>query len=273
MRRTPLAPSLALALASALLAGAGPAAAQDLIPKPDADPQLILTEARELARAGRYEEALQRQIWFRANVLRLDPAMSGVRQSFALSDWADLGRKYPPAQQALVDARDRAVAACRAKGGTSNDFSDVKSINGYLDEDEQTVALFRELDAQKPKLARSCIHYAKSKLAEAGEYALCAKYIPDPESDFGSIRSSYDLMLNNKALNAADPNLRRFAEKHFDDTTGQLIEVLVGAGRKPEAEVIWQKALAVRDVPAIRGAVARAERKVGAARAANPDGK
>ena len=253
---------LPLSLTLALIGGPGRVDAQDLIPRPDTDPSLVLDEARNLARAGRYEEALQRQIWFRDHALRKGVGMGGVRQSFALSDWLELGKKYPPAHQALVDRRDKDRAACLGEGGTSQDFSDVASINGYLDEDDGTIALFRQLDAEKPRLARASIHYAKTKLVEAGEYRLCAKYVPDPEWDFRAIRTGYEGIMKNKELVQRDPSIGRAMEKSFSNQTCELIEILVGAGRKPEAEAIRTRALDVRDDPQIREAIATAAARV-----------
>src|SRR5262245_61557891 len=96
------------------------------------DPRQVLTEARELARAGRHEEALSRHLWFHDHALEHRPSLYGVRLSFALSDWVELGEAYPPARQALAAVRDRAAEAVRAGDRARELFHDVAAINRCL---------------------------------------------------------------------------------------------------------------------------------------------
>ncbi len=66
----------------------------------------IRGEAKDLAAGGQYEPALQRHLWYHNHALEYDPNQRGVRLSFALTDWVELGRKYPKAKQALLEIRD-----------------------------------------------------------------------------------------------------------------------------------------------------------------------
>src|SRR5688572_26854027 len=66
-----------------------------------------LERARRFAERGKYEEALREHIDFHDNILKTHPAMYGVRLSFALSAWIDLGQEYPKALTALKDIRDQ----------------------------------------------------------------------------------------------------------------------------------------------------------------------
>ena len=75
------------------------------------DPQVILQEARTDAMAKRYEDALAKHLWFHQNALKHEPALYGVRLSFALSYWEKLGNKYPPALASLKAVRDEARQA------------------------------------------------------------------------------------------------------------------------------------------------------------------
>jgi len=51
-----------------------------------------LDKAEEYKREGKYAQALERQIWFHKNALKYAPAMRGVRLSFALGVWIELGQ-------------------------------------------------------------------------------------------------------------------------------------------------------------------------------------
>jgi hypothetical protein len=64
----------------------------------DVDPSQVLREAGDLVRRGAHAEALKKYRWFHENALAHDPDMRGVRRSFALRYWAQLGDIYPPAR-------------------------------------------------------------------------------------------------------------------------------------------------------------------------------
>src|SRR6185436_13019993 len=86
------------------------------------DPGAILNEAKQLMQAEKYEEALQRHIWYHNHALEIKPSLSGVRLSFALANWVELGRRYPRAKQALVEIRDQKTRAIDEGRGYSHLF-------------------------------------------------------------------------------------------------------------------------------------------------------
>lgn len=234
-------------------------------PKPtpaDADPQAVLNEAVNLARSGKFEEALQKHIWFHDNALRISPAMSGVRHSFALSYWVDLGEKYPKARAALVAIRDKDVELMKTQAASSRVFSDVKSINAYLNESPKTIELFKLVDVGKASLAERCYIFAEDVLAEAGEYALCSKYIPNPELKLQRSKTLYMLILDREKAMPEGSTIPKSSGPMFVKSSCRLIEILVGAGRRPEAEKIRKEAIEVYDDRNIREAIEDAEKKI-----------
>ena len=72
------------------------------------DPSAILHEARADRRAGRFADALTKHVWFHENALKYVPSLSGVRLSFALTYWMELGAVYPAALRKLKRIRDDA---------------------------------------------------------------------------------------------------------------------------------------------------------------------
>ncbi len=211
----------------------------------DPDPQKVLNEAQTLARQGKYEEALEKHLWFHENALNHEQAMGGVRLSFALAYWVELGQKYPKAREALVSIRDEDTQAIREGRGSFSLFHDVASINRYLEEEQKTVELFKALDQKQRRLAERCYLVAEKDLAARGEYTLCASYIPDATKRFDRIREMRERHLEM----AKDERLRlkEYAETSFVEETCRLIEILVGAGRKEDAESVRERAFAVRD--------------------------
>jgi hypothetical protein len=63
--------------------------------------------ARLAAREGRHQEALDGLLWFHHHALEEQRSLRAVRLSYALYEWLDLGRVYPPARQALEDVREQ----------------------------------------------------------------------------------------------------------------------------------------------------------------------
>jgi serine/threonine protein kinase/signal peptidase I len=220
------------------------------------DLQKILSEAKDLMEQGRYEEALQRQIWYHNHALEYDQGQTGVRLSFALSQWVELARRYPKAMQALTEIRDRDTQKLVSGNGYSDLFSDVNSINSYLSQDDATYALFKTLDAKDPKLAQQCYFYAESLLVQKGEYALCRKYMGDPEFRFNLIQICWKPELNNSEM------MKKSANDRFVGETRQLIEILVATGDKVVAEKIRDQAVFLLDDTRLHSAVSDAEAKI-----------
>ncbi|WP_010583194.1 hypothetical protein [Schlesneria paludicola] len=210
-------------------------------PPENPDPQSILTEAQADVRDKRYEIALDKFVWFHEHALEFQPAMTGVRLSFALGYWYDLGQKYPPALDKLEDARD--VAARKVADGTNlvASFHDFASINRTLDEETLTQELFEVLDSQNAKAAKKVFGLAQPALVRAKAYALCAKYL-EPESDFKRMKLIY-----NQGKKLADNPLigKRhldFANRKFTNEVTTLVALLAANERKPEAEEIAKQA-------------------------------
>jgi len=224
----------------------------------------ILQEARGLAQEGRYEEALQRQIWYHNHALEMDPAQSGVRLSFALSYWAELARRYSKAKDALVEVRDRGIRDFEQGGGDFDLFMEVAAINRELNEQDATYALFKSVEARNPRLATQCYFAAEDLLLERADYSLCATFIPSFQQRFEHSRESRERMLSilDRTPEANRIPLRKQADQSFIKSSRTLIEILVGVERKAEAESIRDLALVVLNAPELQSAVADAEAKV-----------
>src|SRR5205807_1767860 len=155
-----------------------------------------------LAAAGHNEEALQRHVWYHNHALEFAPSQSGVRLSFALSDWVELGRRFPKARQALVEIRDRTARELTETRGSFQVFMDVSSINSYLQEEEKTIELFKRLQDKNPALARKCFKLAEKALVNAHEYELCYGYLPDAQAEFQSLVHARGWLLGRNQSNS-----------------------------------------------------------------------
>jgi tRNA A-37 threonylcarbamoyl transferase component Bud32 len=262
-----------------------PASAETWSPTPDekADLQKIYYSARNLASEGSYEEALQRYLWY-FDHSRTNDSQQGVRLSFALSDWIELGRLYPKARQALIEIRDSDARQFSDGRGDFKLFQEVNSISHYLGDDDAAYSLFQQIEQRNKPLAQECFPIVESLIADHGDYQKCLGYIGDPQVAFEKIRSERERMKQFEKQNAARneeqkkrfeemartnsnfhmpflPELPKFADQNFVGQTRQLIEILIATGHKADAEKIRDEAVTVLDDRWLKSAVDDMERK------------
>ncbi len=251
----------------------------------------ILSDADKFMEQGLYEESLQRHIWYFNHALQYDQGQTGVRLSFALSSWVELGRRYPKARAALVETRDQDTRLLAAGQGYANLFADVSSINRCLGDDEATYELFTTLREKDPQLAGQCYFWIEGLLVAKGEYQWCYDHMGDPQFRFDTIARGYDMETANAGRMAESqertkqmlaemnqkngwtnrpPNLppdtsamlKKSAADRFVSQSRQLIEILVGSGHQADAETIRDEAMTVLDDPRLQSAVTDAEQKI-----------
>lgn len=215
----------------------------DWSPPKNPDPHAILREAKTDTGAGRYEDALAKHIWFHKNVLSIDPAMYGVRLSFALSYWGELAKEHPPALKKLKEIRDQAKKSVMEETDIRESFHDMAAINDQLEEVTLTKTVFEALDTKNPNIAKQVFDLAKPALVQDKAYQLLAKYVA-PEDDFNRMLETYK---HGQKL-AEDPQFGsrhlNFANNSFANETTTLVAILAVNNRMKEAEEIATSARA-----------------------------
>ena len=236
----------------------------NLAPGEKPDLSKIRGEIESLMNAGDYKAALQRQIWYFNHALEFGES-NPVRLSFGIMHWGELCRRYPRARQALIGIRDQEVRQFTSGGGYYELFSEIESINRELGDENSTYTLFKSIEQRDSQLAGQCYAYVENLLVEKGEYAVCLKYIGDPEAKFDFIRSTREHM--NAILDGMpqfnQSRMRKNANDSFVNDTRRLVEILVGCGRIAGAQKIQDEATAVFNDPRLQSAVNDAEQKVG----------
>ena len=220
------------------------------------EPQERLHQAQLAAREGRYEEALREYIWFHEHALELEPALYGVRLSFALGYWLDLAQDYPAALDSLKDIRDRKTQRLIAGEGDRELFHDVESINEWLKDERATYDLFLNLRALHPDLALSCTSLAIPAIVKAKDYKLARELISDPRE---KIRK-WSTVLNEDIADLAECPVREAPAQDayvhiYAGRVNVLLEILAGVGECSAAEEIKAFALESVESSSIREAV------------------
>jgi len=207
----------------------------------DPNPQTILLEAEADNRAGRYEDALAKHVWFQENALKIQPAQYGVRLSFALSDWVELGKSYPPALEKLKSIRDEDDRQIREKKASRDLFADFEAINKHVQDPTRTKDTFIWLDKNDATFAGEVFSLAEADLVRAKEYRVCEKYL-HPDADFERSSNYYEMQLEIAKSATMGNRLLDFAKKKFSNESATLVALLVVNGRKEQAEAIAAKA-------------------------------
>ncbi len=200
----------------------------------------FLQKTREDRYAKRYDLALKKHIWFHQNALKYDPDFYGVRLSFALHDWFDLSKVYPPALLKLQEIRNRAGNNVRNGINIKNFFQDYQAINLALKEREQTVSLFKWLDSNQPSAAKEVYSIAQPSLVNAHEYHLCGKYI-DSLVEYNHLVKTFR---TSKAFEKErnKPKLDGFTDKNFANKASVLVALLVHTKQDQKAQQVPEKA-------------------------------
>jgi len=219
------------------------------------DARKALDDARRLTEEGKYEAALAKHVWFHDNALKIDESYYGVRLSFALRYWIELGEKYPKALEKLRSIRDKKTS--RFLGGEMNRelFHDVVSINKYLDEMTATVQLFKKMDTENPSVAADVYDLADTALLQAREYELAKKYLGDPSERLAIAKRNFEEGMKFATTSRAGDASRRATGNIYTDEVIRIITLLSETGDRAEAKKIQTEALKTLDNSAIKDAL------------------
>ncbi|HZL91541.1 MAG TPA: hypothetical protein VFB96_24440 [Pirellulaceae bacterium] len=206
-------------------------------PPDDPDPHAILHETHADLRAARYETALAKHVWFHRHALTYNPGLGGVRLSFALGCWRELGKAYPPALAKLKEFRDEAASDVVHGKNPVESFHDVAAINRYLGLEEDTTKLFVYLDALDSTIAKSVYRLAQPALVKQKRFDVCGKYL-EPKQTLALEIDAFRFTSRFPGRRKYPQEHRVFAEKSFSHHVQTLVGLLVVNTREAEAREI-----------------------------------
>ncbi len=217
------------------------------------DPRDRLTAAQAAAHEGRFAEALREYEWFHDHALEHEPALYGVRLSFALGYWIDLAQSYPEARHKLEEIRDKKAAILASGGGDHHLFHDVEAINQSLGAEIETYQLFKTMLASAPLNAAAWFDLAQQAIVHARDYALAQRYSDPPEEAL--LRYSACL---NRDIAELDCE-RKWRARRIDayvhiyvDRVGTTIAILTGLRKFDEAASCQEWAVALVESKVVR---------------------
>ena len=116
------------------------------------DPGDILQEAREASANKHYSLSLEKYRWFFENALKIKKSYYGVRLSYCLSEWAGLGKVYPPAFKELTQLKESTLTAFKNTKSHCQ-FHEYESICDALGCPEEPVEVFENIALKDKALA------------------------------------------------------------------------------------------------------------------------
>jgi hypothetical protein len=226
-----------------------------------------LLAARAQVRSGQYAQALEGLQWVWQYGAAVEPAISGVRVSFLLLDWRRLGEVYPPAQAALVAARDAAEQKVRANPSDLNTFGDLLALEQHLPAPQPPLARFEQIALEHPDAAKALFPVVKRAAMDARRIDLLRTYGFDAASEFATAKQSYEISVkyNTETLTLPDGKprpqglielTRQTTIDRFVSQSAKLIGVAVALGDLTTARSIQTQALAIApDDPQLKAAL------------------
>jgi len=208
----------------------------------DIDPREVLREARQCVKSRDYAAALEKYIWFHNHALDANRFLVGVRLSYAVSEWADLGEVYPPALRALEDVRNAKTSSLMNGNDDSSLFHDVKAINRALGQVERTRDLFKIVAESNRGFAEKCFPVALECLVLTKEFNLARSFMPDVRSEVDRLAVPFKSPVRSTPSSSREMKQEIFV-KIYVKSIGLLLGVLIGVGDEVEAKRVRQYAI------------------------------
>lgn len=201
-----------------------------------------LERARDAFGRGDYAAALAHYDYFFEHALDEDFGLYGVRLSYCLNEWAELGEQFPEALARLQHKKEAALRQLESSRDPEK-FHDYVAICDYLKCPAESLQTFLTYHRSDRDLARSVVHFIWDALVASENWAVCGCYLDDglPEYDEALIRFDEAMQICD-----ADPSLggEEFAEQiegwYVREVTN-LVQVLHNTARRAEADAILQR--------------------------------
>lgn len=231
-----------------------------------------MANARNLVDRKQYAEATTEYVWLWNNIVRQEPAMTGVRGSFLASDIKRLTQLHRPARAEFVKIRDAAEARLKGEGKAWNDLDDWIVLNELLGQTDKTLEWFDRVK-NDPEAQRTIERYSfrlERLLEESGRLGDLGRLLKDP---VGQFRVKHDM--RKWMPPAADEEMRRrMEEAHAEmmrDDAATTYAALLLAGREETAAEMAAEAMKRDDSSKMRVELVRKSVDNGAARPVHVD--
>ena len=195
------------------------------------DPEQVLRQARLLVKSQQYAEALEKYIWFHDHALDADRSLAGVRLSYAISEWVDLGEAYPPARSALESVRDAKAESLMQGAYDMSLFHDLASINRAFGQVERTCDLFKSIADADHGVAEQWFHIALESLVRVKEFGLARTFMPDPRKEIDHFAMPFKFAPQ-RAHSTSPVMMQETLVRIYVKKVNLILQVFIGVGEE-----------------------------------------
>lgn len=174
-------------------ASSGKLAGGPKIDRDSKDMAARLRTVREVAQAGKAEEAAEEYAWLWDNMVGIEPSMSGVRGSFMASDMKALAERSADAKSRFTMLREIAAAKRGADPASVESLDDWIVLNEVIGDEDATLVWFDRVktgEGDDAKLLGGVSFRLVGLLVEKDRLADVPLLYPDP---LGELRSDYEM--------------------------------------------------------------------------------
>ncbi|MFZ6643925.1 hypothetical protein ACO0LL_29640 [Undibacterium sp. TC4M20W] len=206
----------------------------------------VLDKAREAHAAKEYETSLASYEWFFEHALDEDKgSLYGVRLSYCLFGWVELGQEYEPARIRLEQKFEHSILALEQSRNPEY-FHDYASIGACLGQQEAVLDKFIAYHHADPRLAREIVHFIWDELLASPHMLVCATYIDNAPALYDGKLEKHDETMKIFASRpelATDDFMQGMRDRFIQEVSN-IIKVLQASGRTEEAGAVSARAKA-----------------------------
>ncbi|MCF6244544.1 MAG: hypothetical protein L3J43_05865 [Sulfurovum sp.] len=148
-------------------------------------PEEILEKAYEFYEKGEYKTSLEYYEWFFDSAEDINPNYDGAKYR-SLNEWYCLGKKYPPAFDALNKRKEKLYKLFQ-KEKSIKTFRDYIKVCNALKHNQDAIDLFLYFHIRGNHFAKEAYSTIESILIENKEWELCNYYIDDSMKKYENI--------------------------------------------------------------------------------------
>jgi len=210
----------------------------------ETDPRKVLREARQLVKSEQYAAALEKYTWFHNHALDFDGALAGVRLSYAILEWVDLGEVYPPAREALERVRDAKTESLTQGTYDVRLFHDVASINRAFGHVERTRDLFKTIADADRSVAEKFFRIALESLVDTKEFSLARSFMPDPQKQIEQFAMPFKFgRQSTPSVSSEFQEAQEVFVRIYIKNVSRILQVFLGVGEENVANHLRHYAL------------------------------
>jgi hypothetical protein len=160
----------------------------------DKDPGQVLDNARKAFKEERYVESLENYKWFYDNAIEIDRSYYGVRLSYCLGEWAELGARYPDALSELTNLKERILSNFQ-QSQRRQFFHEYSSICRVLKCEEETFQQFLQVRETNKDFSHEIFTFVYEYCASKKKWDLCREYLGNGFEKYKRSLETFDHMM------------------------------------------------------------------------------